>query len=808
MKPQISSTKSTFNRLLVSRWGVVIAVLAVLAAGCSQSEDAVSEGSGSTTSSSEASLSSAASLSPAAENTATSTSLSEQGATTTQASVEEESSGLGSEIATTSTSLSSAETEDVLPDEAVVEGALSDEAIRLIDVSVDACADLLGFRCGRALWDACAVLHEDFENVSEEEDSVSADEADEVSVMKEVVSYVKDRVCRFMDLAFYSELSAVLSARYGEAYYKLDEGFYGYRDQFAAFSGVHEYVSLSDEGSPEIFDALPEGYGTRTEWGRNYIPEVVRPKLGQLFISLYTYAISETSVNLKSEDEVSRILAEQKAIEAVGQCNAINNLTFGGPLNIRNLPLFNSNLNQCIGALCDQKSGINAIGCYTGRVTIETKEYNYLSEEYEENTRVSDDLDFSKGVLFWQILKYVCATAEIHDSYFVGDDCRRAAFYICQYWNAVGFSSSDDITDIGFPACKIGNVARTVSYTAAIDACYDQLETFLTTKFLLFSTTNFCGWATEECAKYENVKDRCHVYGNFFAFEIIWKNIPFLCADNDSSVLSFSDSNCYTVLKQSCRPAPSGNYSGVYSRYHPNLAVNEIRSGYDIRRALCSYLFYPYERDNVSDVARSNNLIYRPQISSKIQVDKDFSNTTISLETTIQNEFPSDDFEPVMLETIPREFPSANIDLINVAVTECAKGQNPQSECIEKIWQSCFNILRTDPNINWELALYVCGAAWIAELARMASVLLSSFPEDYQAGNFSRFLEFVTAYAVGEDLLEGILTIDENGKAQPNLNQEGLTSEITEALLALGTNIAQLVQPYLNLPATNPQRNT
>ena len=786
----MSSTKPTAKRRAIVRWGVVITALTVLAAGCSQSENGASDGSKPETSTSQAGLSSAASHSPA-----------------TRASVEEEPLDSSSEIATTTTSLPPAEAEEPLPDKAVVESALSDEAIRLIGVGVDACVDLYEFRCGRVLWDACAVLHEDLESVSEEEDSVSADRADEVIVTKEVVSYVKNRVCRFMDLAFYSELSAVLSARYGEAYYKSDKGFYGFRDQLAAFFGVNIYVSLPDEEYPEILDGLPEGYGTRTEWGRNYIPEVVRPKLGQLFYSLYTYAISENSVNLKSENEVSRILAKQKAVEAVGQCDTVNDVIFH---DIEYYDSFNSDINQCISELCSKESGIYAIGCHTGRVTIETKEYNYLSEKYEKNTRAVDDLGFSKGVLFWQMLKYVCATALIHDNYFMGDDCRRAAFSICKYWNAVGFSFSDDITDIGSPACNIGNVVRTVSYTAAIDACYDLLETFLTTKFLLFDTTNSCSWASEECAKYyRNDRYPCEIYRRYFNFEIIWKNIPLLCTDNNSSVLSFSDSNCYNALKQSCRPALMGDYSGVYGRYHPNLAINEIRSGYTIRRALCSYLFYPYERDNVSDVVRSNNLLYIPQASSKIQVGKDFSKTTISLETTVRNEFPSDQ-EFAMLETIPREFPSANIDFINVAATECDKGQNPQSECIEKIWQSCFNILLTDPNINWELAHYVCTAAWIAELARMASALLSSFPEDYQIGSFYQFLRYITAEAVERN--KSILTIDEGGTARPNLNRDGLSSEdgtpeITEALLALGNSIAQLVQPYLRLPTANQQRD-
>ena len=84
--------------------GVIVAALAILASGCSQSEDVVAVGSGSATSTSQTSLSSVTTPSPAAENTATSASLPVPGTTATQAP--EEPSSSSSEITrTTTTSL-------------------------------------------------------------------------------------------------------------------------------------------------------------------------------------------------------------------------------------------------------------------------------------------------------------------------------------------------------------------------------------------------------------------------------------------------------------------------------------------------------------------------------------------------------------------------------------------------------------------------------------------------------------------------------------------------------------------------------
>ena len=770
----MSSTKPTAKRRAIVRWGVVITALAVLATGCSQSEDGASDVSEPAASSSQTGTS-LTGLSSAAPPTTEST-------TTTQAAVEEEPPDSGSEIATTTTSLPPAEAEVPLPDEAVVEGALSDEALGLIDVAADACADLYEFRCGRVLWDACAVLQVDLESILEEEDSVSADRKDEVNVTKEVVSYVKDRVCRFMDLAFYSELSAVLSAKYGEAYYEYDKGFYIYRDEFAIASGLYSYIELSSDEYAEIFDVLPEGYGTLTEWGRNYIPEVVRPKLGQLFLNLRSHAMSEDRLNLKPESMANSILVKQTKIETIEQCNEIylSETWLSEEINTATYTASNNDFNRCISELCDQESGIYAIGCYPDGFI---SEFNYLSEKYEENINFGDNIYFLRSVLFWQILKYVCATGEIHDN--STDDCRKAAFNICQYSKAVGISTVElsavgPITHPIGPACILGYEFRRAPYTAAVNLCFEQVETFLTTKSLLFSPTNYCNEAANECVKLyrDRRSNDCKNYNDYFTYETLWKNIPLLCAENNNFVSSFGNSNCYAVLKQSCRLAFSGVNPGIYDLYNPS-----FRTGETIRRALCSYLLYPYEQNKTSDSIRSNNLTYRPQTSSKIQVDRSTP------------------------ETIRGEFPSVSIDPVNVAATECAKDQNTQSECIEKLWQSCFSILPTDPYINRKLIYYVCTAAWITELARMASVLSSSFPEDYQAGSFNRFMEYVTVQAVGDTFVEGILAIDENGVAHPNLNRDGLSTEVAESLTALGTSIAQLVQPYLRLPNATQQRD-
>ena len=110
--------------------GVIVAALAVLAAGCSQSEDGASDGAVSATSTSQTSLGSVTPTSLAVENTATSTSLPLPGTTTTQAPVQEEPPSSSSEITTTTTSsLVPAETETTLPEETVPESTPPEETV-------------------------------------------------------------------------------------------------------------------------------------------------------------------------------------------------------------------------------------------------------------------------------------------------------------------------------------------------------------------------------------------------------------------------------------------------------------------------------------------------------------------------------------------------------------------------------------------------------------------------------------------------------------------------------------------------------
>lgn len=120
------STKPIAKRRIVVRLGAAVGALAVLAFGCSQSENGTSTESEPATSTSQTSLSSVTQPSPVAENT-TSTSLSTLGTTTAQSVDQEQPSSSVSEITTTITSLAPSEAQTILPEETAPASTLPEE---------------------------------------------------------------------------------------------------------------------------------------------------------------------------------------------------------------------------------------------------------------------------------------------------------------------------------------------------------------------------------------------------------------------------------------------------------------------------------------------------------------------------------------------------------------------------------------------------------------------------------------------------------------------------------------------------------
>lgn len=119
-------TKPNAKRQLITRLGVVLAVSAVIFAGCSQSEDGISDSSEPEARTSLTGLGFTAPTSTTTRNITTSTSLPVLGTTTTQVPVQEKSSSSSPAVTTTTTSLAPAETGSTLSEATVAEATSSE----------------------------------------------------------------------------------------------------------------------------------------------------------------------------------------------------------------------------------------------------------------------------------------------------------------------------------------------------------------------------------------------------------------------------------------------------------------------------------------------------------------------------------------------------------------------------------------------------------------------------------------------------------------------------------------------------------
>ena len=803
----MSSTKKPATRQLISHWGVVVVALAVLAAGCSQSEDGASDGSEPAASSSPAGLSSAAP--PAAEST-----------TTTQASVEEEPPDSGSEIASTTTSL---------PDSGAG-SALSGRVAELVEVGIDACVDLYELRCARALWDACMQVRIELGSILRLRIDISTSEIVEIDDLR-------DDICSLFQMVQYWELHSILTAKYGENFYRSDTGFLSFRNAESSIPNSlilpqnvdlfpAEFEAEFFENSYETF----EDFEKRTRLGR-YFSDDLRLELVRFAFDMATIHLDLiSSIVPLSEDMANRILGVYDALQIDDECltplldDIFLSYKNGIFTTARSWNNVESKLTfECIIDMCRNGYEKFFIGCYQ------------CSEEYEmffgdcnlnwppagtvpslyiaipNNGRVFQytyGLSYSMRLLFWEVLKYSCATGEIYGDAYADDACRTVAYNICRIVEPDAFGDKS-FFEIESAICDLSKALERLPYENAKDECLHELETFLTNENLFSARDGRCNNATQRCLEFrgEFAYTVCGGFEKYFHIETFWKNIPAQCSQNNSNFQAtiFDDSECYDSVNIFCGNELNSSLLSNENRFKMNDEFSNedipFRERKMISIALCNALLRNY--NTIDNISMSRNLNLLP---SELQ-----ENLLPILVEFLDVEF----LDPVTIdvEQTSTELTSDNFDLVSTARAVCAASLPVlgNSECAIALWKSCFNLFysrakhESNESEVYRSSQYVCTATWIAELARMASALLSSFPEDYQAGRFYQFLRYITAEAVDGD--EGILAIDESGTARPNLNREGLSPEVAESLTALGNSIAQLVQPYLNLATTNTQVN-
>ena len=809
------STKLGTSRRVIVRLGVVGVVVAVLAAGCSQSEEGTSDGSEPVTSISQTSLSSSApsSLSPVVPSSTSA----EITTTVTQVPVEE------TTIATTS--LPPAEENVPLPEEAFVEDVLSEEAVRLIEAGIDACADLYEFKCARALEDVCFRIAR---NREELEGRQIREKIDGRNVL-----YVRNMICRMKNAVHIWEFDAVLLAKYGEEYYsRFSPGFYAFRDNFYKRVAWNSFTDTSSSSYRESYEEFIANYS----WD-SYMSEAVRLKLHRLVFDLESAVYSAiSSFNLETMDVniANRVLASQQMPEAVRECTKDV-----WRMSLSDILLDTGyNLYECTESLCETRKVSDDFICY-----YEGSLYDGIGDQ---NVKMESGREITIVSLLWRALKYFCAAGETNDNFDPDDSCRRVATNICDITDNLLASFTFVSYYISkMSSCLLAVELSSLPFTNAIIRCLNQIEILVTTANLALVPDLTCADASEKCIEFSRTNERyfgggsrliggvttslniyypsanCWGYRQYYDYEFIWKNILFLCSEN-GSLSAFSDSECYNYIQRFCdstsqnpnfftflQDANVVRYSGTavlddrfasYINIPDSIYSNDPdKSGREIRRALCSII-----SDTQTNTSVVNNSIKKYLNLTQEDNDRIVTNPV---------DTPSFGFRvDTKREYVATRLSYDNINLINSATKECASNSLAPGEfdCAVKLWRSCFDLVSSRSNtktkgesVRSEISLLagnVCGSVWIAELGRMASVLSSNFPDDYQAGNFNQFLEYFAFHVCC--YTTSAFDIDENGKVHPKMSEIDHLSKygspvVNEIMPPLLTSVATYIQIYL-----------
>lgn len=788
-------------RRTTSRLAIIGLAVVVFAAGCSQSGDDSGVGSGT-----------AVPLSSGAASA--SSGLGAGGATTTQTSVQEQSPSSNAAMTTTAVS------EPLFAGE---RNALSGRVVELVDFAVGVCGDLLELRCARALWDACMQVRIELGSMLELRISASVGEIVEIDDLR-------DDICSLFEMVQYWELYSILSAKYGENFYRPDTGFYLFRDElttadpFLANPWTLSFFPRScDDECRWEYDRTFESLKDITRFAR-YLPDDSRIELLRFAFDMSRFfGDLHPSVVPMSQDEADRILGVYESLEVDDECYA--------PLlvDVSRTNVGRGIVYDCIADQCDNGHEKFFLECY--QCSEEYREFffdcnpNRIPSRNVSNTSIaipkngdifqySSGSYYSKRLLFWEVLKYACATGEIHSDAYANDACRTVAHNICRIirrdadnQNRLGDGSLGDDSFFALESviCDLGRALARLPFENAKEECLRELEILLTSKNSFLASDGRCNNTTQRCLEFRNQEfltysrgqeffayRNCGGFEQYFHVEIFWKNMPIRCAQDNSQTATFGESECYSTIRSFCSNDINADRAYEYKRYEDEFEDEDIpiRERTKISNVLCDTLLKTY--DPTANASISGNLSLVPNETQTLLM-------------------PITDIMTIEPETIDAEqtntrLTSNNFDSIKSASTVCAINHSllGDSECAIELWKSCFNLFHSrakhesNKSEVYRSSEYVCTAAWIAELTRMASVLSSSFPRDYRTRRFIYFSRYIADEAANG----GILNIDEAGKAHPNLNPTGLAPEAAEALTALATSLAQHIQPYLPTPNT------
>ena len=626
--------------------------------------------------------------------------------------------------------------------EQVATSELTANMVSLIDIATASCSEPLEFECSEAVWEVCEETEELVSSLREREESREGNEG---------IYNASSLICRSASNAQLSEFATVLSAKYGIKFY---EGY------FQSLRNTDNLISLQ-LSLDELSDSSQEKYPSISTDTK----EILMP----LFEKILEFHLSSTYRIAPKDDYVNQSILTSFSIAEEAIDNAF--CPSAVALFIADDDEWLDRANDCMNTLCfSEERGMNRI-CFS------------------KPERGLSSMDTANIALYWNIIPSICANFELpENSYRSDDQCRQFADYICDIFSSELRDPdvpalSNHLAKIKSASCGLGGPIRNIPRNEARWTCLSAIRNVRISKDRVFEKNEDCSNASKNCVLRSPItadKEMCEALDNIHRQEVLWRNLPTICADQAPENVDFSDSPCFTAIEEVC------NSDTVSSH---RLADSELatRPSQDLKR-----------RDK--NFAQGSCPIVHPW-------NWNVSNSGFSILQKISG--PPAPAPILRQEKVYSNLSEDNYKTLTSAINVCADTLvTPlESNCAAAVWKVCYDLefeKATYENLLIEsttsevsrVADYICSVAYFAEIAEMIEAISLSYGETYFADNFSVFVNNIL------DMIrydrDFSISIDERLYLKPT-SQENLSEETKEYLTAFGDSLSTFFFNYLEL---------
>ena len=769
---------------MIMRGIVVLAVLSVFVAGCSQSSESQTQDAGE--------IESAVASVPAASFERPS------GSIEIDSDMRE-----NQEVGGASTSATS-------PYESAIE--LPGEIVDMIETTVNSCDDILKPRCSVAAWNVCDAVQAYWKIKEPEEQQEWIDWTDEQKRISEAMRIL----CLATDMVYLAELASVLSSKYEDEYFAL-EHFSSFRNllyDFEDISLTKVEANTEEDKSARTFD----------------LSEEITNLLIQFTEKINDYYESEKiRIGVRIDEEAMQILDFYGTASETLLCPDLA-LEF-----LEDLSGSEEKMERCIEDVCSSNS--SATICSPSHkidyVVESDKLLPFITNlERLANTTLLETSTIGQIEIYWTMMPFVCANTEIRTSS-PSDKCRQLAALICDELANYSYDyvGSTHLSRIKNSACALGRHYSAWPRILARRACFESVAELRMSPSSIFDPENYCALEMQECennssAYYDDtgrdsyVEGQCGILSQYYDLEILWKRLPSVCFDDANNSFSFIESSCLSAIENLCYYEIDDNNLAI-SRVDRSLP-SEIyyRYVYDIRRATCHLnlpMFSYLSTDYISGLENLDSLIL---LNSPVEIDilellgisssPDVTHFDVYSVAAMQNGIILNKNEMLEersisnLQNPAQADEKSNLTISNLnSITEtsniCASADQSQinSDCSSALWSSCYNVRaeasdRENPESEVSNAIaYLCSAAYIAEIAELSAALSANFPNDYDNGSFDEFNEFILERITKKPAYFAL----ENTEIQVSSDLANkLPDDVLPALQSIGESLGQLVR--------------